>query len=145
MLDLSTKSAYATRAVYELSRAWNKGIKKLTLKEIVEKQDVPSDYMEKLLFNLKKIGVVKTLRGKNGGYALSKPPSEIKISDVVLALENPAKRLNCINSDKNKRCEAFEECSIKYVWGEAYDAMIKTFSKYTFQDLVEMEKKEFRR
>ncbi len=141
MLDLSTKSAYATRAVYELARAWNKGIKKLTLKEIVQKQDVPADYMEKLLFNLKKVGIVKTIRGKNGGYALVKEPSEIRISDVVLALENPIKRLNCLHADKNDRCEAFDECSIKYVWEEAYNSMVKAFSKYTFQDLVEMEKK----
>ena len=141
MLDLSTKSAYATRAVYELARAWNKGIKKLTLKEIVEKQSVPSDYMEKLLFRLKKAGMVKTIRGKNGGYALSRPPEEIKISDVVLALENPIKRLNCIESGKDsKRCKGFNECSIKYVWEEAYNAMVGVFSKYTFQDLVDMEK-----
>ncbi|WP_036222734.1 RrF2 family transcriptional regulator [Mesoaciditoga lauensis] len=146
MLDLSTKSAYATRAVYELSRAWNKGIKKLTLKEIVEKQDVPSDYMEKLLFNLKKVGIVKTIRGKNGGYALNKEPSEIRISDVVLALENPIKRLNCIHTKNNgKRCNNFEECSIKYIWEEAYNAMVNTFSKYTFQDLVEMEKRKIKR
>jgi len=141
MLDLSTKSAYATRAVYELARAWNKGIRKLTLKEIVEKQDVPADYMEKLLFNLKKVGIVKTIRGKNGGYALIKAPAEIRVSDVVLALENPIKRLNCIHVSKDDRCEAFDECTIKYVWEEAYKAMVEAFSKYTFQDLVEMEKK----
>ncbi len=141
MLDLSTKSAYATRAVYELSRAWNKGIGKLTLKEIVEKQDVPSDYMEKLLFKLKRMGIVKTIRGKNGGYALNKPPNEIRISDIVLALENPIKRLNCLHASKSKRCDAFESCAIKYVWQEAYNAMIESFSKYTFQDLVEMESK----
>ncbi len=141
MLDLSTKSAYATRAVYELSRAWNKGIEKLTLKEIVEKQDVPSDYMEKLLFKLKRMGIVKTIRGKNGGYALNKAPSKIKISDIVLALENPIKRLNCLHTGKEKKCDAFNSCSIKYVWQEAYEAMIDSFSKYTFQDLVDMESK----
>ena len=141
MLDLSTKSAYATRAVYELARAWNKEIKKMTLKEIVEKQSVPSDYMEKLLFRLKKSGVVKTIRGKNGGYVLSKPPKDIKVSDIVLALENPIKRLNCIESGKDlERCKGFSECSIKYVWEEAYNAMVGVFSKYTFQDLVDMEK-----
>ncbi len=146
MLDLSTKSAYATRAVYELARAWNKGVKKLTLKEIVEKQDVPSDYMEKLLFQMKKVGIVKTIRGKNGGYALTRSPSEIRISDVVLALENPIKRLNCLHhKDTAHTCGAFEECSIKYIWEEAYNAMVKTFSKYTFQDLVEMEEKSTKR
>lgn len=141
MLDLSTKSAYATRAIYELARAWNKGIKKLTLKEIVEKQSVPSDYMEKLLFRLKKAGLVKTIRGKNGGYALSRSPEEIKISDIVLALEKPIKRLNCMEHGKDsERCKGFSECSIKYVWEEAYNAMVGVFSKYTFQDLVDMER-----
>lgn len=141
MLDLSTKSMYATRAVYELAHAWNSGTRKLTLREIVERQDVPSDYMEKLLFRLKRLGIIKTIRGKNGGYSLAKPPKDIKVSDIILGLENPIKRLNCMNLKKNSedRCAEFEHCMIKYVWSDAYSAMIKAFSKYTFQDLVEME------
>lgn len=141
MLDLSTKSSYATRAVYELARAWNKGIEKLTLKEIVSKQDVPLDYMEKLLFQLKKGGIVTTIRGKNGGYALAKEPCEIKISDIVTLMENPTKRLNCLEKEKPQRCDIFDYCMIKYVWNDAYTAMTKALSKYSFQDLVEMENK----
>ncbi len=141
MLDLSTKSSYATRAVYELSRAWNRGIPKLTLKEIVAKQDVPLDYMEKLLFQLKKAGIVSTIRGKNGGYALSRSPSEIKISDITTLMENPVKRLNCLVKENSKKCDIFDYCMIKYVWNDAYIAMTKALSKYTFQDLVDMENK----
>ncbi|BBJ28852.1 RrF2 family transcriptional regulator [Athalassotoga saccharophila] len=142
MLDLSTKSSYATRAVYELARAWNKGLEKLTLKEIVSKQDVPTDYMEKLLFQLKKAGIVVTIRGKNGGYALAKKPSEIRISDIITLMENPTKRLNCLERDKGKqRCDMFDYCMIKYVWNDAYMAMTKALSKYTFQDLIDMENK----
>ncbi len=141
MLDLSTKSSYATRAVYELSRAWNKGIEKLTLKEIVAKQDVPIDYMEKLLFQLKRGGIVRTLRGKSGGYALAKDPSKIKISDVVTMMENPIKRLNCLEKGKSLNCDIFDYCMIKYVWNDAYQAMTTALSKYTFQDLIEMETK----
>lgn len=141
MLDLSTKSMYATRAIYTLSRAWNNGVKKLTLKEIVKNQDIPSDYMEKLLFKLKKLGIVKTIRGKNGGYSLARPPKDIKVSDIILGLENPIKRLNCLNlaESTEDKCTEFEHCMIKYVWSDAYNAMLKAFSKYTFQDLVEME------
>jgi Rrf2 family iron-sulfur cluster assembly transcriptional regulator len=141
MIDLSTKSSYATRAIYELSRAWNKGIDKLTLKEIVAKQDVPTDYMEKLLFQLKRAGIVKTIRGKNGGYALAKDPSDIRVSDIVTLMENPTKRLNCLVKGKSLECDIFDYCMIKYVWDDAYRAMTKALSKYTFQDLIEMEKK----
>lgn len=140
MLDLSTKSSYATRAVYELARAWNRGLEKLSLKEIVAKQDVPLDYMEKLLFQLKKAGIVVTIRGKKGGYALAKKPSEIKISDIVTLMENPTKRLNCLEST-DKKCDIFDYCMIKYVWNDAYIAMTKALSRYTFQDLIDMESK----
>jgi len=117
-------------------------VRKLTLKEIVKDQDIPGDYMEKLLFKLKRLGIVKTIRGKNGGYSLSRPPKDIKVSDIILGLENPIKRLNCLHlaeSTTEDKCAEFEHCVIKYVWNDAYNAMIKAFSKYTFQDLVEME------
>lgn len=141
MLDLSTKSSYAARAVYELAKAWDDGTKKMNLKEIVAKQDIPVDYMEKLLFKLKKAGMVKTVRGKHGGYMLSKEPSEIKVSDIVIMMENPTKRLNCMEKDSKDKCDMFEYCMIKYVWSDAYRAMLRALGKYTFQDLVDMEKK----
>lgn len=141
MLDFSTKTSYSTRAVYELARAWNKGIEKLTLKEIVSKQNVPLDYMGRLLFKLKKGGIVTTIRGKDGGYALVKKPSEIKILDIITLMENPTKRFDCLLKEKPKNCDMFDYCMIKYVWNDAYTAMNKALSKYTFQDLVDMENK----
>ncbi|NLP03080.1 MAG: Rrf2 family transcriptional regulator [Fibrobacter sp.] len=85
MLALSTKSHYGLCAILEI--AGNYGSRLTQAREIVEKYKIPQPYLEQLLNRLSKSGIIKSIRGKNGGYDLAAYPSEITLLNVLEALE----------------------------------------------------------
>lgn len=92
MLALSTKSHYGLCAILEI--AGNYGSRLTQAREIVEKYKIPQPYLEQLLNRLSKSGIIKSIRGKNGGYDLAAYPSEITLLNVLEALEGD---WNCVN------------------------------------------------
>lgn len=142
-MGFTLKSSYALRALYELAVSTEGGKEKLSLIEIVENNSIPRDFLEKIFGELRQAGIIKAIRGRYGGYALAKPPSEILIRDVILELDNPMNSYICI---KNKgECEIDPDCTIKFVWFKMYNAMMKELGRMTLADLVEMgnEQKDF--
>lgn len=86
MLGLSTKSIYGLAAMYELSKKDpNKPTK---IKEIAQKGEIPQNFLEQILLELKKAGMLVSVKGAHGGYKLAKEPSEILIYDIVNTLED---------------------------------------------------------
>jgi Rrf2 family protein len=85
MALISTKGTYGLIALYQLSK--NGVNHPMTISDISQKADVPKSYLEQLLPKLKKIGIVKSLRGAQGGYLLAKDPKEIKVLQILEALE----------------------------------------------------------
>lgn len=85
MFSLTTRSLYGLTAVFELARNYQKG--RLQARDIAEKHKIPQHYLEQLLVALKKTGTVKSFRGTQGGYALTCPPAQLKVIDVLKALE----------------------------------------------------------
>ncbi|HON10606.1 MAG TPA: Rrf2 family transcriptional regulator [Chitinispirillaceae bacterium] len=85
MLALSTKSHYGLCAILEI--AGNYSSRLTQAREIVEKYKIPQPYLEQLLNRLSKAGIIKSIRGKNGGYDMAAHPSEITLLDVLVALE----------------------------------------------------------
>lgn len=135
-MGFTLKSSYALRALYELAVSTEGGKEKLSLIEIVEKNDIPRDFLEKIFGELRQAGIIKAIRGRYGGYALAKPPSEILIKDIILELDNPMNSYVCI---KNKgQCEKDPDCTIKFVWFKMYNAMMRELGQMTLADLVAM-------
>jgi Rrf2 family cysteine metabolism transcriptional repressor len=81
-MKLSAKSDYATRAVLGLARRHSAG-RALRLEELAAEQGIPPNYLVQILIELKSQGIVKSLRGKNGGYLLARPPAEVTMADVI--------------------------------------------------------------
>ena len=91
MFTISAKGAYGLYAMMELASSYPGG--SLQIRDIAEAREIPQHYLEQLLVTLRKAGFVKSFRGTNGGYALAKPPSEIRVLDILTALEGPVEIL----------------------------------------------------
>lgn len=85
MLTLSTKSRYGLKAV--LALAENEGQGLLQIREIARRQNIPRQYLEQIFNQLGKAQIIRSVRGKNGGYKLASPPREILASEIITLLE----------------------------------------------------------
>jgi Rrf2 family protein len=88
-LQVSAKTDYALRAAAELALAATGGMEPVKGESISESQGIPKKFMENILHDLKRAGLVRTRRGASGGYWLARPPEEIVLADVIRAVEGP--------------------------------------------------------
>ncbi len=86
---ISTKGVYGLSAMYELSK--HKADTPMQIKDISANANIPQNYLEQLLSKLRKANLVNSIRGARGGYILAKKPEEIKIVDILIALEDDIK------------------------------------------------------
>jgi len=131
-MRLSTKSRYGTRAILEIAKSY--GQQPIKRKEIVAGQKIPDSYLENILITLKAAGFIRTLRGANGGYQLTRNPKLITILEIANALEGHMTPVPCIDTGI---CDLIQECATRSVWSEMYQAMEKVLGSYTLQDILE--------
>lgn len=103
MLKLSNRGLYGVKALYELAKNYN-GLP-INIKAISRRHGLPIPFLEQVLHQLKHEGLVKSHRGINGGYVLSRSPEKITIGDIIRALEGPIALCDCLlktnESEKN--------------------------------------------
>ncbi|HIP09470.1 MAG TPA: Rrf2 family transcriptional regulator, partial [Rhodospirillales bacterium] len=92
-MKLSTKGRYAVMAMVDLARQGAN--RPVTLAEIAERQDISLSYLEQLFGKLRKGAQVKSVRGPGGGYMLTRHPSEMRIADIIVAVDEPIKATRC--------------------------------------------------
>lgn len=90
---LSARGRYAVMAMVELALKCPE--KPVTLADLAKCQEIPLPYLEQIFCKLRKSGVVKSVRGPGGGYHLNRPAMEIRIADIILAVEEPIKMTRC--------------------------------------------------
>ena len=130
-MRISARCDYACKALLELALHWpNKG--SLTIHTISEKQNIPVKYLVHILIQLKRMGLVESLRGKQGGYRLAKPPNRISLGEVIREVGGPL--LAVANS------AAKEESVFATTWKEMEGAMAKVIDRITFEDIANKEK-----
>jgi Rrf2 family transcriptional regulator, cysteine metabolism repressor len=134
-MKLSTKGRYGLRAMLELALNYNK--RPLLLREIAKNQDISEKYLERILSTLKANGFIKSTRGAQGGYTLSRPPSEIKLSDVVQSLEGSLAPVECV--DDPKICNRSNFCATIEVWLKIKKSMMSTLRSMTLKDLIQIQ------
>ncbi|MBM3581204.1 MAG: Rrf2 family transcriptional regulator, partial [Alphaproteobacteria bacterium] len=86
-MKLSTKGRYAVMAMVDL--ASNSRGKPVALADVASRQEISLSYLEQLFSKLRRGGVVKSVRGPGGGYLLARPESETRVSDIILAVDEP--------------------------------------------------------
>ena len=132
-MKLSTRVRYGTRALLDIAQ--HRGDKPVLLRDIAKRQQVSRNYLEQILGQLKAAGLVRSIRGVRGGFVLTKPPSEIKLSEIFLALEGPISLVECVE-DANI-CERVGTCATRKLWKELSALITDVLGSKTLQDLME--------
>jgi Rrf2 family protein len=137
MLKVSQKTEYAMRAVVELAlRRAGDGEALVPARAIAEAQHIPLRFLEQQLGALHKAGLVESFRGAGGGCRLSKDPADIRVADVVDAIEGPLYPMSCLH-DEDHRCFQDSRCGLQELWGDVHVAIRDVFEKTTVADLAE--------
>ncbi|MHC4636524.1 MAG: RrF2 family transcriptional regulator [Planctomycetota bacterium] len=132
-MKLSTRTKYSIRAIIEIASHYGKG--PLQSKIIAQRQDLSVKYLEQLIAILKSADFVRSIRGAKGGYVLSRPPKDIKLSEVFRALEGSVVTVECLENDDY--CNRTGNCVSKELWAEVEDAVYKVLESKTLQDMVD--------
>jgi len=137
-MRFSTRTRYGVRALIDLG-LYYKG-RPVLVKEIAKRQGVSERYLEHIMLALKKEGFLRSIKGGKGGYALLKLPEEIKIKDVVIALEGPISPVECV--ERKEICERSRTCAARELWCRLRDEVIKVLERTTLKDLIERQKEK---
>lgn len=133
-MKLSTKGRYAVMAVADLA-AREDGAP-VTLADIASRQSISLSYLEQLFAKLRRGGVVQSTRGPGGGYRLSKAASDIRISDVIMAVDEPLGATRCGGGTKGCLTSG-KRCTTHDLWDELGRHVYLFFNSITLADVVE--------
>lgn len=114
----------------------------MLISEIAERQHIPKKFLEQILLDLKHRGLVHSKRGKHGGYGLLKDPGEVTFGQVMRIIDGPLAPLPCLSRMAYRRCEdceSEENCGIRRVFAEAYDATAQVLDQTTLADAIGIE------
>jgi Rrf2 family transcriptional regulator, cysteine metabolism repressor len=108
-----------------------------SLAEIAADEDLPRAYLEQLVTSLRDAGLVTSTRGARGGYELAAPPADIRMSEVLRALEGPLAPMKCATDDpQHATCDRSAQCTVNVLWIRVRDAIAGTLESITLADLV---------
>ena len=133
-MKLTTKGRYAVMAMADL--ASNTSVGPVSLTEISFRQNISLAYLEQIFIKLKKNKLVKSSRGATGGYLLEKPASEIKLSNIIFAVDEEVRVLNCKKNSKKGCNNKSTKCITHNLWDELDQHIHGFFEKVKLQDLV---------
>ena len=131
LMQIPRKVDYGLRAVIYLSA--QDPNKCCSIGEIASQQGVPKKFLEKIIQELIRAGLLKSKRGSSGGYLLARSPDEISFYDVIEALEGPIAVNACM--DSHTGCDQLSRCTMVGVWNEIQRTVIDVFMKTTIGGL----------
>lgn len=131
-MKLSTKSRYGLRALYDM--AYHAGNLPSQIKDISRRQQISPRYLEQIFQDLKSAGLLKSKRGPQGGYTLTRKPSDISVLDVVRATEGKLSLVDCEKAD-DASCAFDSQCVTQRIWHEAGNRLAEYFATVSLEDL----------
>ncbi len=134
-MKLSTRGRYGLRAMLDI--AINQGDGPVALHNISERQGISVGYLEQLMVPLKKEGLIRSVRGAQGGYLLARGPDKITVGDIIRALEGPIAPVACVSEDYPEECDRAEGCVTRLVWTKVRDSIAQVLDSLTLADLIE--------
>jgi Rrf2 family cysteine metabolism transcriptional repressor len=133
-MRLSTKGEYASRAMLELALNYEK--RPLHIRDISKARSIPQRFLEQILLQLKRAGYLRSRKGPDGGYYLSKAPSQISVAEVIRVMDGPLAPIDCVSVTAHEICPHERTCGLKWLWQEVRDAVAEILERTTLSDLV---------
>lgn len=132
-MKLSTKGRYGIHAMYDLAQYGSETPQ--SIKAIAERQNIPEAYLEQLIGQLRRCGLVKSVRGAQGGYLLSRAPAEITVGEVLRTLEGNLAVVDCLVEEDS--CHKACACPTRVVWKKVRDGLNEIVDGITLQDMLD--------
>jgi Rrf2 family protein len=135
---ISQKAKYALRALVALCRA--RPETPLMISEISRSQAIPKKFLEQILLELKRHGIVSSRRGRQGGYVLLRAPSDVTFGEVLRLIDGPIAPLPCLSKIAYRRCSDCSDegnCEIRHVFARVAEATRDVLDRTTLADAVD--------
>lgn len=133
-MKISTKGRYALRLMLDL--ALHDTGEPIRIKEISIRQDISDKYLEQIVSVLNKAGMVKSIRGPQGGYRLARAPEQYTVGSILRLTEGSLAPVSCLEDEPNE-CPRQEQCATLLLWQKLNDAISSVVDTITLADLVE--------
>lgn len=131
---VSTKGRYAIRIMLEF--ATRDADNRITLIDVAKKQGISEKYLEGIIASLSKAGLVEGVRGRGGGYRLTRNPKDYTIGEILSLTEGPIATVSCLECEENT-CEKKDECLTLPMWEKLNNVIKDYFDSITLTDLIE--------
>ena len=133
-MKLTSKGRYAVMALVDLARFDN--INPVSLRDISLRQGISLDYLEQIFSKLKRNNIVKSIRGTQGGYILSKNPNDIKLTNIFYAVDEKVKTVQCKKESKKGCNGKATKCITHDLWDELETHINSFFENKSLEDLI---------
>ena len=131
-MNITSKSRYALKILLDLAQSPRSSL--VHRSDIVKRQKIPSDYLDQIMIRLRAHQLVESVRGRNGGYRLSKNPADINVWQILSAAEDKIYPVKCVS---HKSCSLEHDCISKNAWSEIFNAMQFQLSQFNLASLSE--------
>jgi Rrf2 family protein len=133
-MKISTRTEYGIRVLLTLARTDGEAC--LSLTEIAKREKLPHAYLEQLVGDLRRAGLVSATRGQSGGYRLARPAAEIAMSDAVRALDGPLLEMPCAGAADLEHCDRPQPCSVHDVFQRVYESLHQSLGATNLADMA---------
>lgn len=132
MMQISRKVDYALRAIIYL--AVQKHDRPVSVNEIASRRRIPRKFLEKIIQDLIRSGLVKSHRGAHGGYTLTRTPDGVTFRDIIESVEGPISLNVCVSEQQD--CSVIATCNMQRIWQEGQRRLLEFFADTTLADLT---------
>jgi Rrf2 family protein len=134
---VSTRGDYACRALLSLALR-DRGTGPTSVRDIAERTGLPQPYLEQILLALKGAGLVKSKRGVGGGYVLARSPEEIRLSEIISAVDGPITLGDFGEPHQDGACDHEGQCVLLAVWKQSGETMRRHLDSYTLARVAQI-------
>ena len=133
-MKISTKGRYGLRMMIDIAMNQNEG--PVSVRDIARRQSLSDKYLEQIITQANKAGLLKSIRGAGGGYQLSRPAKDISVGEILRVLEGNLAPVSCVDQDDTCRCGRADRCVTMEVWQQIQAAVSGVVDHLTLADLV---------
>jgi len=141
-MKISTKGRYALRLMLDIAMNSNNE-ETVSIKDIAERQEISTKYLEQIISLLNKAGYVKSIRGPHGGYRLTKKPEQYTAGMILRLTEGSLSPVPCMEDEMNQ-CRRRDNCATLLLWEKLGDAINNVIDNVTLADLIKWMNQDFK-
>lgn len=138
-MKVAKKTEYGLRAMVAIALTAGQD-HPTPLREVAESEGIPEPFLDQIVAKLRKAGFVKSVRGVNGGYTLSRPPEDISVGALVRLLEGSLAPIGCVSEEfigsPGDFCERYQNCHTRNVWLRVMDAITQALDAISLADVM---------